>query len=368
MRLLIISHTPHYRTASGGLVGWGPTVREIDRLSTRFSSVRHIACLHDEPPPPSALPYARDVAVIGLPPVAGIDVLRTAPHTARVILRELAQADAVHVRSPANIALIANLLLPIVRAPRARWIKFAGNWRPPRRESLSVGFQRWWLRRAWHRGEVTVNGEWPGDPPHVHAFFNPSFDERELAAARGAGANKSYADPLHLLFVGRLEPAKGPSETLDAFAKLVARGRDATLDVVGDGPDRAALEARATRDELRVTFHGWRPPEALRPLYARAHFLVLPTKSEGWPKVISEAMAHGAVPITAAISAIPQTLARFGIGRALSPCSADAIADAIEAYDAVRWRAESARAMREAAAFTYEAYLAAVDALMTASR
>jgi len=56
MRLLIVSHTPHYYR-EGEIVGWGATVREIDHLATLFESVVHIAPLHHEPAPASAMAY-----------------------------------------------------------------------------------------------------------------------------------------------------------------------------------------------------------------------------------------------------------------------------------------------------------------------
>ena len=46
MRLLIVSHTPHYR-AAGQLVGWGPTVRELDHLAELFAEVVHVAPVYD---------------------------------------------------------------------------------------------------------------------------------------------------------------------------------------------------------------------------------------------------------------------------------------------------------------------------------
>ena len=57
MRLLVISNMSHY-LRDDEVVGWGPTVQEIDHLATLFDEVRHIACLHPEPAPASALPYA----------------------------------------------------------------------------------------------------------------------------------------------------------------------------------------------------------------------------------------------------------------------------------------------------------------------
>ncbi len=56
MRLLIVSHTPHYRRA-GHYAGWGPTVRELDYLAELFDEVTHIAPLYNDPPPDSAFAY-----------------------------------------------------------------------------------------------------------------------------------------------------------------------------------------------------------------------------------------------------------------------------------------------------------------------
>ncbi|MEJ7712203.1 MAG: hypothetical protein WKF84_20655 [Pyrinomonadaceae bacterium] len=49
MKLLIVSHTPHY-WRSGELVGWGPTIREIDQLASLFKQVFTWLALHNEAP------------------------------------------------------------------------------------------------------------------------------------------------------------------------------------------------------------------------------------------------------------------------------------------------------------------------------
>src|SRR5437660_12158298 len=102
MRLLIISHMPHHLRADGRVVGWGATVQELDHLATRFDEVRHIACLHDGPPPASFLPYRDDkVKLIGVPPSGGdrwrdkFSVLAATPGYLAAMLRELPHADMV---------------------------------------------------------------------------------------------------------------------------------------------------------------------------------------------------------------------------------------------------------------------------------
>jgi len=367
MRLLVISHTEHYRS-SGAFAGWGVTIRELDYLARLFHSIRHIACLHDGPAPASALPYSeQNITLAPVPPSGGeslrgkLGILKCLPLYARTILRELPNADVVHVRCPANISMLAIVLLAFVKHPRIRWVKYAGNWRPDGREAWSYTFQRWWLNKGLHRGIVTVNGRWPGQPPHVHSFLNPCLTQAEVEAAKELALRKELSRPVRLLFVGRLEEAKGVGRALRVLHKLVMRGCDAVLDLVGDGSERTIFERLA--DELgireRVNFHGWLPRTALGPLYALAHILVFPSSSEGWPKVLSEGMAYGVVPVAGAISSIPQILAQTGAGIAVPPHDVEKITDSVEALasNADEWKRLSEKGVEASPLFTYEAYL-----------
>jgi glycosyltransferase involved in cell wall biosynthesis len=376
VRLLIVSHTAHYRDDSGRVSGWGPTIREIDHLAGLFEEVRHVAPLHPGPPPPSALPYAaKNVTHVpvrasggeGLADKAG--VLVSWPGVLRTIRRELDRCDAVHVRAPANIALAALLLLRRNGRPSARWIKYAGNWSPPGPEPWSYRIQRRILRRGLPGAVVTVNGEWPGAPPHVKSFRNPSLTDAELEEGRRAAREKPAPPPLRLLFVGRVEKAKGAGRAVEILRRLRARGVDATLELVGEGPERARLEARLAGDALgaSVRFLGGLPRPAIAGAYARAHILLLPsTASEGWPKVLGEAMAYGAVPVASDISSVPEYLGRFGCGRAIPAQDLDRFAAELERYarDARRLAEESRRAVESAEAFSYTRYLAAVREIL----
>jgi len=315
------------------------------------------------------LPYeAGNVVLVPVPPSGGeslrgkLGILKCLPLYARTILRELPNADVVHVRCPANISMLAIVLLAFVKHPRIRWVKYAGNWHPDGREAWSYTFQRWWLNKGLHRGIVTVNGRWPGQPPHVHSFLNPCLTQAEVEAAKELALRKELSRPVRLLFVGRLEEAKGVGRALQVLHKLLTRGCDAVLDLVGDGPERAMFEKLA--DDLgvreRVSFHGWLPRTALGPLYALAHILVFPSNSsEGWPKVLSEGMAYGVVPVAGAISSIPQILAEAGAGIAVPPHDVEKITDSVEALasNADEWKRLSEKGVEASPLFTYEAYL-----------
>lgn len=375
MRLVIISNMSHYRRADGAIVGHGATARELDALATLFDEVRHVACLHDEPAPGDALPYAAaNLALVPVPPAGGDDlaaklgILRHTPRYVQTIARELAGADAVHVRAPANISLYAIAMLTARRTPRRRWIKYAGNWQPHGSEPASYRLQRAWLAGPVHRAQVTINGSYADQPAHVHSFDNPCLTDDELALGRAAATTKRLTAPVRLLFVGHLGAAKNPRVAIDLLAELRRGGADAQLDVVGDGADLPALRAHAAASGLAasVIFHGALPRPALAPLYATAHFVVLPSRTEGWPKVLGEGMAAGAVPIATAVGSIPEVLGRLATGTAVATPTAPAFTAAIRNYlvDPARWRRESQAAAAAAERFSYGHYLRSVTALL----
>jgi glycosyltransferase involved in cell wall biosynthesis len=88
--------------------------------------------------------------------------------------------------------------------------------------------------------------------------------------------------------VGRLNAQKGIGVLLEALAKA---NSGASLDVVGDGPDRASLEARAAELGIssRLSFHGARSQEELVPLYRAATAVIIPSEGEGLGLVAVEA-------------------------------------------------------------------------------
>ena len=369
-RLLVISHTAHY-LEQGSVRGWGPTVREIDRLASLFDELVHVAPLHPGPAPASALPYAAaNVRHAAVRPSGGtslfskLGMLATWPAYARVILRELRSCDTVHVRCPSNIGLLTILLLAPRRTPESRWIKFAGNWRPESPDNMSYEFQRFLLRRGVARAIVTVNGSWPDQPAHVRSFLNPCLTEEEVTEGAAVGVAKDLASPVRLLFVGRVEEGKGCGNAIAILERLRVAGVDAQLDVVGEGAELAQMKSRTAARGLdaAIRWRGWLPRTALNRLYGEAHILLVPSSSEGWPKVVGEGMAYGVVPVASRVSSIPQYLEAFRTGRTVPPADVQGFVEAVSAYvrEPGLWKEESRRALEAAARFTYESYLVAV--------
>ncbi len=99
-----------------------------------------------------------------------------------------------------------------------------------------------------------------------------------------------------VLFMGYLAPSKGLPILLRAFTKVVAAIPDATLAVVGDGPEAAHLRELSTRLNLNasVKFHGSVPHQDVPAFYQEAAVAVLPSVvMENSPLCIYEAMACG---------------------------------------------------------------------------
>jgi len=115
-----------------------------------------------------------------------------------------------------------------------------------------------------------------------------------------------------LLFVGSLQHLqKGPDVLIDAVRLAVAHGRDLKLTIVGDGEQKSRIEKLAASFGLHavVQFAGHFPkPSDLIPFFDNADLFILPSRAEGLPKVLIEAMARGLPCISTRVGGIPELL------------------------------------------------------------
>ncbi|MFI5317452.1 MAG: glycosyltransferase [Myxococcota bacterium] len=130
-------------------------------------------------------------------------------------------------------------------------------------------------------------------PGQIRMIRNP-IDEARIEAALGSGRSPFPTDGPHIVGVGRLSPVKGYDRLLGAFAQVVAGGVSAELWLVGDGPERPALESRAAELGLaaRVHFAGYQADPY--PWMRFAHVFVQSSRREGLPMAVLEAAACGA--------------------------------------------------------------------------
>jgi colanic acid/amylovoran biosynthesis glycosyltransferase len=142
---------------------------------------------------------------------------------------------------------------------------------------------------------------------------------------------------LRLVNIGRITEQKGQAILVEAAARLLARGHDFELVIVGDGPMRGEIERLIDRLDLRgrVRITGFMSNQGVLQELLAARALVLPSFAEGLPGVFFESMALGRPVISTYIAAHPE-LVEPGINGWLVPAGAveplvDAMAEVLTA-------------------------------------
>jgi glycosyltransferase involved in cell wall biosynthesis len=137
--------------------------------------------------------------------------------------------------------------------------------------------------------------------------------------------------PPEVICVGRLVPAKGQHILIKAMAVLRDAGVSVRLRLVGDGPDRASLEAQ-TRElalEDRIIFEGAVNMDRVKALYRDADIFALASFAEGIPIVLMEAMAMEIPCVTTRITGIPELIRSDIDGILVAPSDEQELAEAI---------------------------------------
>jgi teichuronic acid biosynthesis glycosyltransferase TuaC len=136
-----------------------------------------------------------------------------------------------------------------------------------------------------------------------------------------ARAARRGAAPPALATVAHLVARKRHADVLRALAVLTPRHPALRYAIVGDGPERPALEALAARLEVadRVDFHGQLPPQEAIELARRCTLFVMPSTEEAFGVAYVEAMAGGVPAIGCRGEPGPEEIAAAGDGLVLVP-------------------------------------------------
>lgn len=153
-----------------------------------------------------------------------------------------------------------------------------------------------------------------------------------VARAEARAALDLPADAFVLGWVGRLSAEKGADVLIEALARL--QGVPALACVIGDGPDRPALERRAAELGLdgRVRFLGSVPRETVLRLFRAADASVLPSAWENFPHTVVEALAVGCPVIATSVGGVPEVVRDGENGLLVVPNDAAALGEAIERF------------------------------------
>ena len=170
------------------------------------------------------------------------------------------------------------------------------------------------------------------DPAHWHKVVVLPLGVNADAFRPRRTLQRDLNEPFRLLSVGRLSAPKGYPILLEAVALLRERGRNVTLELVGEGPERATLEKLIALHDLGdcVRLAGACNHDRLADYYKSCDAFVLSSFLEGVPVVLMEAMAMELPCVATWITGIPEIIETDVEGLLVPPASASAIADAVE--------------------------------------
>lgn len=313
MKFAIITHVPHLKKDSQ-LYAYAPYVREMNLWDQHVDEVLLVAPYKKGIPDAIHLPYeARKITFMEVPGfnaigLAGkISALLKMPKIAWTVYMAMKKADHIHLRCPGNMGLLG-CLLQIFFPAKPKTAKYAGNWDPKSKQPSSYRFQKRILGNTFltKNMQVLVYGEWPHQTKNIKPFFTATYSESDKEPV----ISKKLESKIKLLFAGTLSKGKRPMYAVRLAEMLCNNGHDVQLELYGDGAEREQLQHYILEKNLGevIFLLGNQAKEKLQEAYKNSHFLILPSQSEGWPKVVAEAMFWGCVPVSSPVSCIPNML------------------------------------------------------------
>ena len=166
-------------------------------------------------------------------------------------------------------------------------------------------------------------------------FRNKIGKPRGLVRVVHNGVSRAEFEPIvtkpdatDLVFMGELRPVKGIDVLLEALARLRDAGRTVTATLVGDGPEREALQAQTAQSRPRRRRAISSPPCPAHVALTLGRIMVVPSRAESLPYVVLEAAAGGKPLITTSVGGIPEIYGPL-TDTLVPPLDAAALAQAI---------------------------------------
>lgn len=339
MRLAVISHKICWKSHESptGYATDGGFPLQIEAISGLFTSTEIVVPCHEkgEMEGLSDLKGRRmSVRPLSIPAGTGlsrkIDMIRWTILNGPSIWRAVRKADAVHAPIPGDVGTIGMVIALLLRKPL--FVRHCGNWLAPRTTAEKIW--KWSMERlAGGRNVMMATGGSQESPsaknPAVSWIFSTSLSNRQLADATPRALPKELGP--RLLIACRQEAKKGTDVVLLALKEISSEFRGATLDVVGGGSmlERYRKLAESYGVAERVVFHGRVEQSKVVELMKDAHLFCFPTTaSEGFPKVVLEAMASGLPVITTNVSVLPNLVGR-GCGVILEEPKPESLSTAV---------------------------------------
>lgn len=322
MNFVIITHVQHIKENSK-YYGYAPYVREMNIWLKYVDQVTVVAPIEKTKLDTIHLNYQhknikfKEVSNFNTTSFFNLfQTLFKLPSLLWTIFLAMKKADHIHLRCPGNMGLLG-CLVQILFPNTPKTAKYAGNWDPNAKQPFSYKIQKWILNNTFltKNMQVLVYGEWEGSSKNIKSFFTATYSESKKENI----LPRPLQQKINFVFVGTLSIGKKPLYAIQLVENLKKMGVDVQLDLFGDGILRNELETYITTNKLAtfIFLKGNQSKEVIEQAYKESHFLVLASKSEGWPKVVAEAMFWGCLPLTTNVSCVNYMIGNGSRGKLL---------------------------------------------------
>jgi glycosyltransferase involved in cell wall biosynthesis len=315
MKFGIITHAIH-KLKNGHIYGYEPFVREMNLWGNYVDEIIVLAPISSEEITSVEIRYQHpNIKIVSIPSINITSFKNLArcilviPKICLSIYKVMKSSDHIHLRCPGNIGLLG-ALIQLFFPSKPKTAKYAGNWDPKSKQPVSYQIQKWILSTTFftRKMKVLVYGAWPNQTKNIIPFFTASYFQNEIEEI----PRKTLTSKVKLLYVGSLTKSKQPLLSVKSTHELIKKGYNVQLEIYGDGIMRSEVENYIKTHELEnsILLYGNVNKETIKNAFRETHFLIFISKSEGWPKVVAEAMFWRCLPISSNVSCVSYMLNR----------------------------------------------------------
>jgi glycosyltransferase involved in cell wall biosynthesis len=336
VKFLIITHVNH-TLQEEKYYGYAPYIQEMNLWLNHVDEVVIVAPLAKREVSAIDAPYKHSrLTLRRIPAIQFTSAGKTfvslfkIPIILWTIFKACRKTDHIHLRCPGNIGLLG-CFVQVLFPKKIKTAKYAGNWDPRSKQPWSYKLQKWILKNEFltKNMKTLVYGYWKESSKNIQPFFTASYLENEKEDI----ANKTLDKKVSLLFVGSVSANKRPMLSAKVTHQLMQKGYNVALHIYGEGKEKAIIEDYIKRHKLQdyITLYGNQNKELVKEAYKKSHFLVFMSMSEGWPKVVAEAMFWKCLSISTNVSCVPQMLGFGERGSVVEP-NVELVVSEIESY------------------------------------
>lgn len=309
MTFCIITHVPH-SIQDNTYFAYAPYVREMNIWSKFADKIIVVAPLNVSIQTPiqdkyshKTIDFRRVVSFDFLTLWSAFKTVLILPKISFEIYNAMKEADHIHLRCPGNMGLLG-CIIQVLFPNKPKTAKYAGNWDLKSAQPMSYKLQKWILSNTFltSNSKVLVYGEWKDSSKNIKPFFTASYYDKDKLEV----FPRALKDKISFVFIGTLSKGKQPLYAIQLVQELHKKGNNVQLFIYGEGTERKILENYIAANKLYnfIFIKGNQNQETIKKAYLENHFVVLPSLSEGWPKVIAEGMFWGCLPITTTVSCL----------------------------------------------------------------